>query len=171
MRPRLAVVLLLLTAVVSLFGWRFARGTSARQADGLTRAACSLYAEWRARPSTLPAVDNDAAANRAAALVGRKILLPGGAGFAYSGTTSERAPGAGQGAAVRFTLDGDPFLLFVARGGGSAPASSPFPGASFLSGERQGVSFVLWKRDGLFWCLVSDRDMTRVFEVVRRHFP
>ena len=161
-KPRLAVVLLLLTVMVSLFGWRFAKDTSVRQADGLTRDAGRLFNSRRQQPKPTSAV------------VGRRVVLPREAEFAYMAVSAEKT-GKRNAAAIRFLAANEPFLLLVvsqggALGPGAAAPSSPFPGASFLSGERAGVSFVLWKRDGLFYCLVSDRDMARVFELVRRYF-
>ncbi len=176
-RPRLAIVLLLLTAMVSLFGWRIAGDLDVRQADGFTREACRLFSVWRQLPPPPPAgVSADVAAGRATAIAGRRVLLPRGADFTFLATSAEKKIGRRGAAGVRFLLGQEPFLLLVVPGGGvlgasGSAASSPFPGASFLSGERGGVSFVLWKRDGLVYCLASDRDLTRVFEVVRRHFP
>ncbi|HEY3490396.1 MAG TPA: hypothetical protein VGK27_09800 [Candidatus Deferrimicrobiaceae bacterium] len=175
MKPRLAVVLLLLTVMVLLFGWRFAKDTSVRQADVLTREAGRLFHDWRLQPMpATAAVDAEAAVNRASAIIGRRVVLPRDAVFAYAVVSSEKT-GARKAAAVRFLADNEAFLLLVVSQGGTlgqglATPPSPFPGAFFLSGVREGVSFVLWKRDALFYCLVSDRDMTRVFDLVRRHF-
>ena len=176
-RPRLAAVLLLLTAVVLLFGWRISRDSGIRQADQMTREAGRLFVEWRgqAPAAAPPQVGADEAANRAAAIVGRPVLVPRGAEISFAGTTAERA-GKRRAAAVRFLSGPEAYLLLVVPREGvlassGKTASSPFPGASFLSGERGGVSFVLWKRGALFYCLVSDRDLTRLFEVVRRQFP
>jgi hypothetical protein len=175
-RSRLATVLLLLTAVVVLFGWRFAKETNVHQADRLTRDAGRLYAAWREQPPSTapPAVGVDEAANRASVIVGRRVVVPRGDGFTYAGTTSERA-GKQRAAAVRFFSGQEAYLLLVVPrsgvfGASGNVASSPFPGASFLSGERGGTSFVLWKLDGLFYCLVSDRELPRLFEIVHRHF-
>jgi hypothetical protein len=176
-RPRLAIILLLLTAMVSLIGWRFASDMNVRQADGFTREACRLFSVWRQQPPPPAAgIGADEAANRASVIVGRRVALPRDPSFTFESTTAERKAGRQKAAAVRFHLGPEPYLLMVVPGGGvlgasGHTASSPFPGASFLSGARAGVSFVLWKRDGLFYCLVSDQDLTRVFEVVRRHFP
>lgn len=175
-RSRLRTVLLLLTAVVVLFGWRISRDTSVGQADQLTREAGRLYAAWRVQPpeSGPPAVGVDEASNRASVIVGRRVVVPRGGDFSFVGTTSEKA-GKQRAAAIRFRSGQDPYLLLVVPragvfGASGNLASSPFPGASFLSGERGGVSFVLWKREGLFYCLVSDRDLPQLFAIVRRHF-
>jgi hypothetical protein len=176
-RSRTASVLLLLTAVVFLFGWRIARDSGIREADQATREAGRLFLAWRgqAPAEAPPAVSADEAANRASVILGRPVPVPRGEGFTFAGTTAERA-GNRRAAAVRFLAGGEAYLLLAVPrdgvlGGSRKAPSSPFPGASFLSGERGGVSFVLWKRDGLVCCLVSDRELTRVFEVVRRHFP
>lgn len=175
-RSRLATVLLLLTAVVALFGWRFANETNVRQADRLAREAGRLYAAWREQPaaSAPPVVGVDEAANRASVIVGRSVVVPRGEGFTFLGTTSEKA-GRQRVAAIRFLSGQESFLLLVVPrrgvfGSTGNVASSPFPGASFLSGEKAGTAFVLWKREGLFYCLVSDRELPRLFEIVRRHF-
>lgn len=175
-RSRLTTVLLVLTAVVVLFGWRISRDTNVRQADLLTREAGRLYVVWRGQPqeSRPPSVSVDEAANRASVIVGRRVVVPRGGEFSFAGTTSERA-GKQRAAAIRFRSAEEPYLLLVVPRSGvfgesGNVASSPFPGASFLSGERGGVSFVLWKREGLFYCLVSDRDLPQLFAIVRRHF-
>ncbi len=175
-RPGLAIVLLLLTAMVLVLGWRFAKDMDVRQADEFTREACRLLSVWQPPPPSAAGVDAGEAANLATAIVGRRVLLPRSADFAWVATTAEKKVGRGRAAAVRFYFGQEKFLLLIAPGervlGGSGrAASSPFPGASILSGERAGASFVLWKRDGLYYCLASGRDLTRVFEVVRRYFP
>jgi hypothetical protein len=75
-------------------------------------------------------------------------------------------------AAVRFRYAGDPYLLVVFRRdrllGSGAPAA--FPEESFLSGERDGKSFVFWERDGATFIAVSEADVTRTFEMVRLCF-
>lgn len=174
--PRLALVLLLLTAMVALFGWRFANDANVRRSGRIAREAGRLFAEWRQGGGADPGAPLDPAveAAKASAAVGRRVLLPSGGEVAYIGTYPGRV-GKRAAAVVRLRISGEPFLLLVvSRGGAVAGASgggaSPFPGGSLLSGEREGIAFVLWDRYGLDYCLASDRELTRVFESVRRHF-
>jgi hypothetical protein len=75
-------------------------------------------------------------------------------------------------AAVRFRYAGNVFLLLAFRQdhllGDRPPAA--FPEESFLSGEREGKSFVFWERDGALYIVVSDVDVTLAFDLVRRFF-
>ena len=75
-------------------------------------------------------------------------------------------------AAVRFRYAGDAYLLLAFSRerllGDRAPAA--FPEESFLSGEREGKSFVFWERDGALYILVSEVDVAGAFDLVRRFF-
>lgn len=173
--PRLALVLLLLTAMVALFGWRFASDPNVRKAEQVTREAGRLFAEWRGQPELRAGMSDSAAeAGIASAFVGRRISLPRGEEVLFHGTTAAKV-GKRNAAAVRLRIAGEPYLLLVVSPGGAIrPAegpSSPFPGGALLSGEREGVAYVFWRKDALFYCLASDRELTRVFESVRRYFP
>jgi hypothetical protein len=51
-----------------------------------------------------------------------------------------------------------------------ASSVAAFPEGSFVSGERNGRSFVLWEREGASCIVVSAGDVTQTFDLVRRLF-
>jgi hypothetical protein len=92
--------------------------------------------------------------------------------FAYRGANREKI-GKQAAAAVLFTFDEEPCLLIIQRSddlGGTDAASAMFSGASFLSWEKDGNSFVMWGRDKALFFLVSGVDLTRTFDLVRQYF-
>jgi hypothetical protein len=171
-RPRIVVVLVFLTLTVAVVGWRIYRDADVPRFNALAREAVGLYV------ATMP-VDNAASTPRAETAE-KRILEYSGVPVAlphdvpefvvqgvFRETIRKRAA-----AALRFQFAGDAYLLIVFRQdrflGGGSPAS--FPEESLLSGERDGKSFVLWERDGASYIMVSDVDMTRTFNLVRRFF-
>jgi hypothetical protein len=50
------------------------------------------------------------------------------------------------------------------------PSVSAFPEGSFVSGERDGRSFVLWEREEATCVVVSEVDVTQAFDLVRQLF-
>jgi hypothetical protein len=171
-RPRLVIVLAFLTLTVAVVGWRIFRDAGAPRVNALAREAVDLY-------GTLPPGDNDVSMQEAAAAE-RKILEFSGVPvtlphdvpeFAVQGVRRETIRKR-TAAALQFQFAGDAYLLVVFRNerflGGDLPA--PFPEESFLSGEREGKSFVLWEREGASYIMVSNVDVTRTFDLVRRFF-
>ncbi len=171
-RPRLAIVLVFLTLTVAVVGWRIFRDAGMSRVNALASDAVELYA---ASPP-----GDDAGSMREAAAAEKKILEFAGVPVAlphdvpefvvqgvYRETIMKRPA-----AALRFYYAGDAYLLIVFRMDrfprGDPPAA--FPGDSFLTGERDGKSFVLWEREGVSSIMVSDVDMTRTFDLVRRFF-
>jgi len=75
-------------------------------------------------------------------------------------------------ASLRFLYEGDGYLLVVSARNRLLGASSiaAFPEGSFVSGERDGRSFVLWEREGASCIVVSEVDVTLAFDLVRRLF-
>ncbi|MBP2669799.1 MAG: hypothetical protein H6Q80_2001 [Deltaproteobacteria bacterium] len=172
-RPRLAVALAILTLTVAVVGWRFTRDAGVRRVDGLARDAVKLFAA-APDPGTVPGAPLDPAeAERKVHDISAVALeLPRDEpGFAVERVRREQV-GRQTAAAVRFRYAGDVFLLLAFRQdrllGDRPPAA--FPEESFLSGEREGKSFVFWERDGALYIVVSDVDVTRAFDLVRRFF-
>jgi hypothetical protein len=171
-RPRLTIVLVLLTLTVAVVGWRMTRESGTGKVGGMAAEAQRLYSAY------LEAGDKDAPAD-AAAIEGRikewlgvKVELPRDERlFSYGGATRE-AIGKQNGVAVRLVFAEDRYLLLIVRPDtlrGEEP-SPLFSESSFLSWEREGVSFVYWEKEGVMYFLVSDADLTRTFDLVRQHF-
>ena len=171
-RPRTAVVLVLLTLMVAVVGWRIARDTGARRVDDLAREAIGLF---DAVPSTgaIPAPLAAAEAERKFRdLAGVPIGFPRD-DVDFVPVEVRRETFANRPAAsLRFRYAGEGYLLVVSardRLLGSPPLAA-FPEGSFVSGERDGRSFVLWEREGASCIVVSDVDVTVAFDLVRRLF-
>ena len=171
-RPRLTVVLVFLTLMVAVVGWRIARDTGARRADVLAREAIGFF---DAVPSTGAATvppDVVEAEKRFLALTGVPMGFPRDdvdfVPVEVRGETFANRPGA----SLRFRYAGEEYLLVVSARDRLLEASSvaAFPEGSFVSGERDGRSFVLWEREGASCIVVSEVDVTRAFDLVRRLF-
>src|SRR5512134_1637218 len=172
-RPRLAVVLAILTLMVAVVGWRISRDAGVRRVDGLARDAVSLFVAAPG-PGAVPSapLDPSEAGKQVQGISGVTLEMPRDEpDFAVESVRREMV-GKHTAAAVRFRYAGDVFLLLVFRQdrllGDRPPAA--FPEESFLSGEREGKSFVFWERDGALHIVVSDVDVTRAFDLVRRFF-
>ena len=169
-RPRMAVVLAFLTLTVALVGWRFTRDAGVRRVDGLAREAVALFAASLPAPS--PLLDPAEAERKAHGISGVPLGLPrDDPDFQVEGVRRETV-GKQAAAAVRFRYAGDAYLLLAfsrERLLGDRPPAA-FPEESFLSGEREGKSFVFWERDGALYILVSEVDVAGAFELVRRFF-
>jgi hypothetical protein len=172
-RPRLAVVLAILTVTVAVVGWRISRDAGVRRVDGLAREAVKLFVAApgpEGAPGTT--LDPAEAEKRVHDISGVALELPRDEpGFAVERVRREMV-GKQAAAAVRFRYAGDVFLLLAFRQDrllGERPPAA-FPEESFLSGEREGKSFVFWERDGALCIVVSDVDVTRAFDLVRRFF-
>ena len=171
-RPRTAVVLVLLTLMVAVVGWRIARDTGARRVDVLSREAIGLF---DAGPSTsaAPAPPDVAEASvRFRDLSGVPIDFPRD-DVDFVPVEVRRETFANHPAAsLRFRYAGEGYLLVVSARERLLGASSvaAFPEGSFVSGERDGRSFVLWEREEATCIVVSEVDVTRAFDLVRRLF-
>lgn len=172
-RPRLAVALAILTVTVAVVGWRISRDAGVRRVDGLAREAVKLFVAAHGR-ETVPGtvLDPAEAEKRVHGISGVALGLPRDEpGFAVEGVRKEMV-GKQAAASVRFRYAGDVFLLLAFRRDrllGERPPAA-FPEESFLSGEREGKSFVFWERDGALYILVSDVDVAGAFDLVRRFF-
>ena len=172
LRPRLAIVLVFLTLMVAVVGWRIARDTGARRVDVLAREAIGLFDAGPSPAAATAPPDAAEASARIRALAGVTIGFPrDDADFVpveIRRETFANRPAA----SIRFRYAGEGYLLVVSardRLIGSSPVAA-FPEGSFVSGERGGRSFVLWEREGASCIVVSDVDVTQVFDLVRRLF-
>ena len=76
-------------------------------------------------------------------------------------------------AAVRFSGFGNSYLLLVVRNrprAGGQDEGDLFSGTGFLSGEKEGKSFVYWEKEGVSFFLVTDSDLLGAIDLVRRYF-
>jgi len=171
-RPRLTVVLVFLTLMVAVVGWRIARDTGARRVDVLAREAIGLFDAVSPTGAATAPLDAAEAEVRFRAIAGVPV------GFArddvdFVPVEVRRETFANRPAAsLRFRYAGDTYLLVVSapdRLLGTSPVGA-FPEGSFVSGEREGRSFVLWEREGASCAVVSEVDVTRAFDLVRRLF-
>lgn len=170
-RPRTTVALVFLTLMVAVVGWRIARDTGARRVDVLAREAIGLF---DAAPSTGTATvppDAEEAEVRFRALAGVPIGFPrDDVDFVPVEVRRETAnPPA---VSLRFLYAGEGYLLVVYARDRllGTPSVAAFPEGSFVSGERDGRSFVLWEREEATCIVVSKVDVTRAFDLVRRLF-
>ncbi len=172
-RPRVAVVLVLLTVTVAAVAMRIARDSGLRRVDLMTRDAMKIYAAARNEAPQGAPLTPDVVEERVREWTGIGLLLPReGDDFSYLGVSRETV-GRHAAAAVRIAYEQDIYLLLLvrqetlqARGG---PSASLFAESGFISGEKDGESFVFWEKDGGSFILVSDADLTRAFDLVRRH--
>ncbi len=173
-RPRLAVVLVFLTITVAVVGFHIYRESGDRRVEAIGQEAMRIFrTPAEGRPPGSAANDPAAIEERIASWTGTKITLPRDEpSFAYEGVERDRI-GKRTAAAVRFAVSGESCLLVVLpREGirGAQPPSSLFSASTFLSWEKDGISFVFWERDGVQYLLVSDADLTHAFELVRQYF-
>jgi hypothetical protein len=171
-RPRTAVVLVFLTLMVAVVGWRIARDTGARRVDVLAREAIGLL---DAAPSAGMATAPPEAAEvekRFRALAGVPIGFPRDDADFVPVEVRRETLASHPATALRFRYAGEGYLLVVSareRLLGNPPVAA-FPEGSFVSGERDGRSYVLWEREEGTCIVVSEVDVTRAFDLVRRLF-
>ncbi|MDP2658120.1 MAG: hypothetical protein Q8O78_06890, partial [Candidatus Deferrimicrobium sp.] len=168
----LTVVLVFLTLMVAVVGWRIARDTGARRVDVLAREAIGLF---DAAPSTGAATappDVAEAEKRFQALAGVPIGFPRDDVDFVPVEVRRETFASRPTASLRFRYAGERYLLLVSAPDRLLGASSvaAFPEGSFVSGERNGRSFVLWEREGASCIIVSEVDVTQAFDLVRRLF-
>jgi hypothetical protein len=171
-RPRTAVVLVILTLMVAVVGWRIARDTGARRVDVLAREAIGLFDAAKSTGTAAAPPDAAEASVRFQALAGVPIGFPrDDADFVPLEVRRETFANH-PAASLRFRYAGEGYLLVVSardRLLGTASVAA-FPGGAFVSGERDGRSFVLWEREEATCIVVSKVDVTLTFDVVRRLF-
>jgi len=171
-RPRLAVVLLFLTLMVAVVGWRIARDTGVRRVDLFAREAIVLF---DAAPST-----GTGTAPPDAADAEKRFRALGGVPIEFPRDDPDFAPvevrkvvfANHPAASLRFRYAGEGYLLVVSARDRllGTPTVAAFPEGAFVSGERDGRSFVLWEREEATCIVVSEGEVTRTFDLVRRLF-
>ena len=171
-RPRLTVVLVFLTLMVAVVGWRIARDTGARRVAVLAHEAIEVYDAAPSKGTATAAPDAAEAEKRFRALSGVPIGFPRD-DVDFVPVEVRRETFANKPAAsLRFRYAGMKYLLVVSAPDRrlGTPSVSAFPEGSFVSGEMNGRSFVLWEREGASCIVVSEADVTRAFDLVRRLF-
>jgi hypothetical protein len=172
-RPRLTVVLIFLTLTVAVVGYRIARDAGTRRVEGMAQEAQRIFAAAQKEGTKDAPPDPGVIEEKILEWLGMKVTLPRDESlFSYKGATRERF-GKQTAAAVSLAFGEDRFLLLIVRPdpvrGVEAP-SPLFSEASFLSWEKEGNSFVYWEKDGAKYVLVSNVDLSRTFDLVRRYF-
>lgn len=171
-RPRLAVALVFLTLMVAVVGWRFARDTGIRRVDAFAREAIALFDAAPSAGTAAAALDAVEAEKRFRAIAGFPLSFPeDDPEFVPVEVRREVFPNH-PAVSLRFRYEGEPYLLVVSLRDRllGTQAFAAFPERSFVSGERGGRSFVLWEREEAICIVVSEGDVTRAFDVVRRLF-
>jgi hypothetical protein len=170
-QPRLAIVLFILTITVAVVGIRISRDSGIRRVDALVRGAQRAFAvpqKEKAKPRDPEAVE---------ALVrewtGAPIALPRDEElFTYTGVAREKV-GRQVAAVIRLSFSGERYLLLVVRRKMIGRAGSPdslFSQSGFLSGEKDGIAYVFWEREGVSYLVVTGADLEHAFDLVRRYF-
>lgn len=170
-RPRLAVVLIILTVTVAVFAVRIFRDTGSSRVDLLIRAGLRIYKSPGAGGGAV--LDPADAEKAVAEWAGARLTFPRQGNRAVIASVLREKVGRRRAAAVRFREAENPYLLLVVRirgRGAAAGAEGLFSGTGFLSGETEGKSFVYWERDGVAYLLVTSADLTTAIDLVRRYF-
>lgn len=171
LRPGLAVVLVLLTVTVAVFAVRIFRDTGYSRMDLLARAGLRLYGSHGAEGG--PSLDPADVETSVARWTGAKLRFPREGNRAVITSIRREKVGRRKAAAIRFRESENDFLLLVVRNrrpGASGQGEGLFSGTGFLSGEKEGKSFVYWEREDSAYFLVTSADLTRAIELVRLYF-
>jgi hypothetical protein len=103
---------------------------------------------------------------------GAKVLLPRDELFTYTDVSRGKA-GRKVAALVHLVFSGERYLLLVVRKEmirGRGARQSLFLQSGFLSGEKDGNSFVFWEREGVSYLCMTEADLEHAFDLVRRYF-
>lgn len=170
-QPRLVIVLFILTITVAVVGIRISRDSGIRRVDALVRGALRAFAvpqKEKAKPQDPGEVE---------ALVrewtGAQISLPRDEElFTYTGVAREKV-GRQVTAVIHLSFSGERYLLLVVRRemiGRTGSPDSLFSQTGFLSGEKDGMAYVFWEREGVSYLVVTGSDLEHAFDLVRRYF-
>jgi hypothetical protein len=166
--PRLAVALIFLTLIFAVVAVRMSRDTSLLRVDALAKEALRIHRGPEGQGA--PPLDPAEVEARVREATGAKLVLPRDVeGFAFTGVTRGKV-GKQPAAAVHLTFSGNSYLLLVVRREQRVGGGDLVPPAGFLSGEREGKSFVYWEKEGASLFLVTSADLTSTFDLVRRYF-
>jgi hypothetical protein len=171
-RPRVTVVLVILTLTVAVVGWRIAHDAGARRVDVLAREAIGLFDTAHPPEPYAAPPDPAEAEKRFRAITGISIGFPRDDADFLPVEVRGEAFANRPAASLRFRYAGEGYLLVVSAPDRILGVShvAAFPEGSFVSGERNGRSFVLWEREGAACIVVSGVDVTKTFDLVRRLF-
>jgi hypothetical protein len=168
----MVLALVVLTLTVAIVAYRIAFDAGPRRVEGMVREGLRLFAVQEGAESGAPA-DPAGIEKRVREITGLRLSLPKDVPpFTYLGVTRSRW-GKDPAAAIRFAYEEDFCLLLAVRRetfGAGASSQMLFSGPGFISGEREGRSFVFWEKNGATFLIVSDADLTRTFDLVRRYF-
>ena len=170
--PRLAIVVIFLTIVVAVAGWRIFQESGAPRINALAEEAANVFVSTRAGSSPTAALDFAEAEKRIEDFSGVAVRFPGDdSGFVVSGV-ERRIMRKRPAVLVRFSYESERFLLVIFRNEKflNKKSLALFQDELLLSGERDGLSFVFWERDNASFVMVSDAEMTHVFKLVRSFF-
>ena len=168
--PRLAIVLIFLTLTVVVVGVRIWTDTGFRRVDALVRDAQRAFAIPQKKG--MAARDPAQVEARIREWTGAKITLPRDDLFTYTDVFRGRA-GRKVAAFVHLSFSGERYLLLVVREEmirGRGSGQSLFLQSGFLSGEKDGNSFVFWEREGVSYLCMTNEDLAHAFDLVRRYF-
>lgn len=172
-RPHLAVVLLFLTVTVAVFAVRISRDTGNDRFDLLAREGMRLYGAADSGKEGAPPLAPADAEAKVREWTGATLSLPREEeNFSFSSVRRERV-GRQTAAVVRFSGFGNSYLLVVVRHrprAGGPEQGDLFSGSGFLSGEKEGMSFVYWEKEGASFFLVTASDLISAIDLVRRYF-
>jgi len=171
-RPRWIIVLLILTLTVSIVGIRIYWGSGLRRVDALVRDAERALSHPGKADATVP-LDPAEVEAKVREWTGSKISLPRDDQlFTYYGVSRPRM-GRVPAVVIRLSFSGEPYLLLVVRQEmirGTRSPGSLFSQAGFLSGEKDGKSYVFWEREGVSYLVVTGAELEHAFDLVRRYF-
>ncbi len=171
-QPRWVIVLLFLTLTVSVVGLRISWNSGLRRVDALVRdAERALALPKKVDPAGLR--DPAEVEAKIREWTGAEIVLPRDEKlFTYNGVAQEKM-GRTPAVVVRLSFSGEPYLLLVVRKKmirGSRSPGSLFSQSGFLSGEKDGKSYVFWEREGVSYLVVTEAELEHAFDLVRRYF-
>lgn len=168
-RPHLAAVLVLLTVTVAVFAVRIFRDTGYSRVDLLARAGLRLYGGHGTEGGTsLEPADVERTVEE---WTGAKLRFPREGNRAVITSVRREKLGRRKAAAIRFHESENVYLLLVVRNRHpGAEGGGLFSETGFLSGEKEGKSFVYWEREDSAYFLVTSADLTRAIELVRLYF-
>lgn len=168
--PRWLIVLLILTLTISIVGVRIYWDSGLGRVDALIRDA----ERDLALPGKANAAPRDPAEVEAKIRewTGSKIDLPRDDQlFTYYKVSRERM-GRVPAVVVRLSYSGEPYLLLIVRKEmirGTRSPGSLFSQSGFLSGEKDGKSYVFWEREGVSYLVVTGAELDHAFDLVRRY--
>ena len=170
--PRIVIVVIFLTIIVAIAGWRIFRESGVPRINAIADEATDAFALLPAEGVSATPMSLSEAEKRIHGFSGVAVELPKDAPEFVVSAVERQTMRKRSAAGLRFHYEGERYLLIVFRKenffGRKSLAS--FPDEALLSGERDGHSFVFWENEGVTFIMVSDTDVTQVFRLVRQFF-